>query len=354
MILLPQVARDASGGHKVILEYANKLVKYGHRVSINYFYGISFQSYHLPEFIRKLLVRIYVKFVGSRHWFNLNTSIKEGVISDITALEDADIVIATSIETAIELSKFNRPNLKKVYFIQDFENWNYSDEEVYASYNEGMTNIVVANWLKDIVDKHSSSLAYIVSNCIDTNIFQDRREKRRRHSIVFHYRSADYKGPQYALEVLRRLGEKYDDLVVDVISTEDMPEGLSSCCTFHHAISASEISDINNRTEVFMCTSVKEGFGLPGLEAMACGCAVVSFSYKGVLEYAVDGENALLSPVRDVHAMVANIISLFEDGELRNKIAKNGVKASRERTLEKSAKEFERILVEECSKNQHK
>ena len=350
LILLPQVARDASGGHKVILEYANKLVEYGHCVSVDYFYGISFQSYHLPESIRKLLVRIYVKFVGSRHWFSLNASIKERVISDITMLENADIVIATSIETAIELSKINRPNLKKFYFIQDFENWNYSNNEVYASYSAGMTNIVVAKWLKEIVDEHSSTPSYLVSNCINIELFNDKGLKRRKHSIVFHYRSADYKGPRYALEAIRKLKDKYNNLTVDVISTEDRPEDLPEFCNFHHSISASEVAEINNRTEVFMCTTVEEGFGLPGLEAMACGCAIVSSSYRGVLEYAADGENALLSPVRDVDAMVTNIVKLFEDDELRKKIAENGIKTGKERSLEKSAKEFESILMEEYEK----
>ena len=40
LILLPQVARDASGGHKVILEYANKLVEYGHCVSVDYLWAV--------------------------------------------------------------------------------------------------------------------------------------------------------------------------------------------------------------------------------------------------------------------------------------------------------------------------
>lgn len=91
-----------------------------------------------------------------------------------------------------------------------------------------------------------------------------------------------------------------------------------------------------------MCTSVEEGFGLPGLEAMACVCAVVS-SYRGVLGYVIDGENSLLSPVRDVDAMVNNIVRLFEDDELGKRISENGIRTGKERSLEKSASTFERI-----------
>lgn len=56
-------------------------------------------------------------------------------------------------------------------------------------------------------------------------------------------------------------------------------------------------------------------------------------------------ENAFLSPIRDVDAMVNNIVRLFEDEELRNRIAENGVKTGKERSLEKSAQWFEEVLV---------
>lgn len=343
----------AGGGPKVIHEYANELVEDGHKITFYYCYyeNKKLTRIPMPSTIRFLIQKFRVEHEKLK-WIDLDKRIEKRLIKKINdeSIKNSDIIIATTIETSKPIGLLDTSKGRKFYFIQDFENWNCSDEEVYASYNLRMTNIVVAKWLKEIVDKHSSTPSYLVSNCIDTNIFHDKGDKRRRHSIVFHYRSADYKGPWYAIETVRKLKEKYCDLMVDVISTEDKPEELPNFCTFHHALSPLEISEINNKTEVFMCASVEEGFGLPGLEAMACGCAVISSSYKGVLEYAVDGENALLSPVRDVDAMVANIVKLFEDDELRERIAENGIKTGKERSLEKSAKEFERILIEEVGK----
>ena len=339
-----------AGGFKVVYEYCNKLAEYGHEVVINYLYGPMLTGKHLPEIIRKPIVKLYSETVGPGSWFKLDRRIRKKVLSKPNKMAAGDVVISTALQTALMVKALPDRCGKKFYFIQDFENWSHSDEEVYASYAFGLTNIVVAKWLKDIVDEHSSIPARLVSNCINTDVFCNKGENRRKHSVVFHYRSADYKGPQYALETIRRLKDRYDDLVVDVISSEEKPKTLPKFCNFHHSISASEVAEINNRTEVFMCTTVEEGFGLPGLEAMACGCAVVSSSYRGVLEYAVDGENALLSPVRDVDAMVTNIVKLFEDDELRKKIAENGIKTGKERSLEKSAKEFESILMEEYEK----
>lgn len=345
-VLLPGNTNKATGGYKVIYEYCNKLSCYGHDVIIYYYYGPMFERLRMPETIRLLLVKIFSETVGPGLWFKLEKKIKKKVIKSATEIVDGDIVIATSIGTVKDVYELPSRCGKKFYFIQDFENWNHSNEEVYATYNLGMTNIVVAKWLKDIVDKHSSSPSYLVTNCINTDVFYDKGEKRRKHSIVFHYRSAEYKGPKYALQAIEKLHEKYNDLTVDVISSEEKPVNLPDFCNFHHSISALEVAEINNKSEVFMCTTVEEGFGLPGLEAMACGCAVVSSSYRGVLEYAIDGENAVLSPVRDAEAMVKNIEQLFEDDFLRKKIARNGIKTGIEKSLDKSSTCFEKILFD--------
>lgn len=343
-IIFPCFPTKPSGGHKVVYEYINVLVTQGWEIHCFYPANNTFYQLHFPDKLRTIILAIYIKIFGPYRWFKLNRKIKN-TLFDKGKIKDADIIIATAVETAKIVYELPKSCGKKVYFIQDFENWNYTDEDVYQTYNFGMTNIVVANWLKNIVDEHSKTPAYLVSNCINTQLFNNKGAERIKHSIVFHYRSADYKGPEYAIEVIRILEEKYPDLKVDVISIENMPNNLPKSCTFHHKLNAEEIAEINNRTQVFMCTSVEEGFGLPGLEAMACGCAVVSSSYKGVLEYAVDGENALLSPVRDIDAMVNNIVRLFENDELREKISENGVKTGKERSLEKSAQKFEEVLI---------
>lgn len=344
-VVFPCFATKASGGHKVLYEYINKLCENNHEIACYYLPHNTFYQLNLPDSLRKIVLDVYIRIFGPRRWFPLNKRVKNKLLNKV---DDADIIIATAMETVDPVIKLSEKKGEKFYFIQGFENWKYTDEEVYKTYSAGMTNIVVAKWLKEIVDEHSFYVSHLISNCIDTTVFCNRYGKRRDHSIVFHYRSAECKGPEYALKAIEKLHDKYSDLLVEVISTEDRPENLPDFCLFHRSISTREIAEINNRTEVFMCTSVEEGFGLPGLEAMACGCAVASFEYKGVLEYAVDGENALLSPIKDVESLVANIVKLFDNDTIRNNIIENGVQTGKERSLEKSAKEFEKILMVKC------
>ena len=58
---------------------------------------------------------------------------------------------------------------------------------------------------------------------------------------------------------------------------------------------------------------------------MACGCALVSTEYQGVLEYGINNKNALLSPIKDSVAMVENVCKLFENDDLYNSIVQSGI-----------------------------
>lgn len=345
--VLPFYAKQPVGGVKVVYEYANYLAGKGHKVYLYIVRGKTLENARLPENLKNNLVKLIIAH-RRISWFSFDRRVHRVSINriDNEEIEDADVVIATSVETALPVANLNQTKGKKVYFIQDFENWTYSDEEVCYTYGLGMTNIVVADWLKQIVDEYSSNPSYLISNSINTKLFKvfSSPESRSPHSIVFHYRKESYKGARYAIETVRMLYSKYNDLDVYVVSTNDPPDDLPECCTFLKNLSPKEVAEVNNKARVFMCSSIEEGFGLPGLEAMACGCVLVSSKYRGVLEYAVDGKNALLSPIKDSKAMAINVMEVFENNELRNKLSEGGIETAEQRSLKVSGFLLESLL----------
>jgi glycosyltransferase involved in cell wall biosynthesis len=66
-----------------------------------------------------------------------------------------------------------------------------------------------------------------------------------------------------------------------------------------------------------------EGFGLPPLEAMACGCPSVTTAVGAIPEYAADRRDALLVPVGAVGAMVDRLEEILRDRELRQRYGKS-------------------------------
>jgi glycosyltransferase involved in cell wall biosynthesis len=74
--------------------------------------------------------------------------------------------------------------------------------------------------------------------------------------------------------------------------------------------------------EVFCYPSSYEGFGLPPLEAMAAGTAVLAGAYPAAHE--VLGDAALLVDPRDPAGMAEGLVALAEDGRLRAELERAG------------------------------
>ena len=77
---------------------------------------------------------------------------------------------------------------------------------------------------------------------------------------------------------------------------------------------------------------------------MLCGQAVACTDNRGFREMAIDGETALLSPVRDAQALANNIIRLIENDQLRYRLAQNGMAYVSKMTLDHSYQEFKKAL----------
>jgi glycosyltransferase involved in cell wall biosynthesis len=82
-----------------------------------------------------------------------------------------------------------------------------------------------------------------------------------------------------------------------------------------------------------------QAFGLPALEAMACGAVSVLTDAGGVREYARDGENCLLVPPRDVDAAAGAILRLLSDEPLVTRLRDAGFVTSRELSLKRQARD---------------
>ena len=185
----------------------------------------------------------------------------------------------------------------------------------------------------------------LIPNAIDTKCYECKIpiEKRSQHTIALLYHSAPKKGLKYAFEVLKSVKKQYPDLQVIMFGKFPV-HGLPKWITYHKNASQKETVRIYNSVQVFLCSTIEEGFGLTGIEAMACGSCLVSTDYKGVKEYAVDNYNALLSPVGDIQAQVNNVVRIFENKELREKISKNGIESVKNFTWIEAMEKFNKAI----------
>ena len=85
-------------------------------------------------------------------------------------------------------------------------------------------------------------------------------------------------------------------------------------------VSEAELGGWYHSADALAFPSVKEGWGLVVLEAMAAGLPVVASDLPVFREYLVDGETALLPPVGDDVALARAMRSLVHDGALRDRL----------------------------------
>lgn len=98
---------------------------------------------------------------------------------------------------------------------------------------------------------------------------------------------------------LKRLGFKLDE---DIIILNTVPEDL--------------MVELYRAGDVFVFPSVKEGWGLVVLEAMASGLPVIASNIEPLTEYLKDGENAILIPPMDHKYLAQQIVRVLETPEL--------------------------------------
>jgi glycosyltransferase involved in cell wall biosynthesis len=83
-----------------------------------------------------------------------------------------------------------------------------------------------------------------------------------------------------------------------------------------------ELPSLYALADLFVFPSLLEGFGLPPVEAMACGCPVVATTVGSLPE--VVGDAGLLVPPQDPQALAGAIRSLLDDDDLCRELGEQG------------------------------
>jgi glycosyltransferase involved in cell wall biosynthesis len=93
---------------------------------------------------------------------------------------------------------------------------------------------------------------------------------------------------------------------------------------FHENVPQERLAALYSASDIYLCPSWDEGLGMPPMEAMACGAALVTYDNGGCRDYARDGATALVAPRRDVAALAAALERLATDAALRARLAAAG------------------------------
>ena len=138
------------------------------------------------------------------------------------------------------------------------------------------------------------------------------------------------------LQALARARESAPALQALVVGRHDSPVNDPLPVVRCGRVSDDELAGLYSGAEFLLYASLKEGFGLPVLEALACGCPVVT-SRDSVLEE-IAGGGALAVDPGSVEAIAAGCRTLLSDAGTRDDLRRQGLARSAGFTWEETAR----------------
>jgi glycosyltransferase involved in cell wall biosynthesis len=144
--------------------------------------------------------------------------------------------------------------------------------------------------------------------------------------VLAPYRTARWKGTADALAAFRRVRRERDDVRFGMFGPPGGESELPGWVEFHGRVPDARLRRLYSVADVFVFPSWVEGFGLPPLEAMACGTAVVSTDV-GVVRESTDEGVVTVQP-RSPDELGEALASLLADPERREAVAAAGREAA--------------------------
>lgn len=264
--------------------------------------------------LRELGFEAYPVLMGNYKGNFFGYDIEYKYYSDvITSIHSNDIVVAT------EFSPYQGLLFDKAHKILFLQNWiglrrRLYDKDKNKSYKDIGYNQVItcSDYCSRYVTENMGIEAQTITNGIDLKQFTPFPSKRISGRILAMSR----KNPQDLEKIIQLMQTApYEIKVVDRLTQE-------------------ELINEYQKADIFLATGYPEGFSLPPIEAMACGCVVVGFTGGGGNEFMIDNQTALVADDGDCNAIANKLLYLLDNESLKETIRQQGYLNSQNYSLD--------------------
>jgi glycosyltransferase involved in cell wall biosynthesis len=279
------------------------------------------------------------------------------IIHSLVKKFNSDAIIADIIPLASLLSIRNHARL--IYFAQDYDESYYSNplkrfliRNLYFFCLNLMKVKVIAvstELVRELTEKFNAS-ATLVENGIDLETFYPEADeklstiKENRKAVIVLSRKDYRKGLDIVAKVVNKLAYNFRSKIEVWACGETLENEIMNTKVKNFGwVGIQELRKILTAADVFFYPTRHEGFPLMPLEAMACGCPVVT---TRAVPYARNADNALVTDVEDTDNLKEKLETILRDDVLREKLRKNGFETAKKYNLKESQRRFEEAIVD--------
>lgn len=333
-----------TGGLKMLADYASGLARRGHAVT-----GV------VPVRLRCLPLHLNrVEWLWRRpsmlakyRWFEPAFELRVVPCLCDRFMPEADVVVASSWQTAAYAARYPARCGCRAYYIQDVET-HEKPEAAGATYRLPLAQLVTSEWIdRELTRQFGEQSRHVVPYGIDADFFGGRPRAARPARLfgMLHSRDAR-KGFTDGFEAFQRVRARHPELRLLLFGTHVDRESFPDFVEVRQGVMPAATPSLYREADAWICSSRSEGWGLPPLEAMASGCAVVTTRVGGTPYFAEHERTALVCEPGDTAALEGAIERLAVDGELQGRLSAAGLESVRGLPWEASVERLEEALVE--------
>lgn len=208
--------------------------------------------------------------------------------------------------------------LQRIHYTTDLKLWTK------LAVGKAVKITAVSQFTADLVkrDMRLSGPIEIIYNGVDTDHFTPNPGKRKNQKelcVFFSGNLTRRKGAQWLPEIARLVDKKIKIYYTQGLRTRSTLPNLPNLRSIG-AVDFEHMPDRYNQMDILLMPTVREGFSLAVLEAMACRLPVVASNCSSLPEQIDEGQGGFLCPVGDVQSFAEKINLLADSPKLRDQM----------------------------------
>lgn len=334
--LLP--SRGVGGGARAIVRFGNELIERGHNVRIFY----RDEKITLKNKIRLNLLQF---MYGENDWLNTFHGICQPYfILDPSLFARYEIILSMCTQTTFDMISLPENVGIKILHCHgsEIQNW----EKMLESWRFPIPKLVVSSHLIEMFKKEvNQDVVGIVPDGVDTAEYYPSKDENERIGLGGNFRYSHSKDPVTTISVFNQLHHEMSGVPLYTFSDGKKPSGLNNIHYFRFP-TIEKARDLYSSCKAWFVASIREGFGMPILEAMACGCVVVSTDSGGPADIIEHGKNGFLVEIGNIGSIVHKLKLIYNNPDLQREMSANAIETAKKFTWESAVDKLEHYLFQ--------